>query len=140
MPSFINLYILLFLLLVVMFPHSLTKTGSQSLQWATLMVYSNLLLPIDIFCHQENSINRSWLNQLQILKQQSSTSRYYISRYYMHQETEIYTALYSCATHEMLTYRQAIIYLPFVVSVVTELTQGHQVEGLLDCFHGNHTC
>lgn len=140
MPSFINLYILLFLLLVVMFPHSLTKTGSQSLQWATLMVYSNLLLPIDIFCHQENSIIRSWLNQLQILKQQSSTSRYYISRYYMHQETEIFIGLYSWATHEMLTYRQANIYVPFVVSVVTELTQGHQVEGLLDCFHGNHTC
>lgn len=145
MPSFINLYILLFLLLVVMFPHSLTKTGSQSLQWATLMVYSNLLLAIDIFCHQENSIIRFYLYPLQILRQQCSTSRcnisrYYILRYYMYQETELYIGLYSCAFHEMLTYRQAFIYLPFVVSVVTELTQGHQVEGLLDCFHGNHTC
>lgn len=146
MPSFINLYIPLFLLLAVVFPHTHTKTGSQSFQWATLMVYPNPLLTIDIFCHRENPIIRSYLWGLE------SNCKSLGSIVALQDTTKELNSigLHSCAFNPLplwlalnlwdLNLQIGLYYLPLVVSVVTGLTQGHQVEGLLDCFHGNHTC
>lgn len=110
------------------------------------MVYSNPLLTIDIFCHRENPIIRSYLWWLE------SNCKSLGSIVALQDTTKELNSigLHSCAFNPLplwlalnlwdLNLQIGLYYLPLVVSVVTGLTQGHQVEGLLDCFHGNHTC